>query len=64
MSINTVYLYSMKELINHFLKVPINNTYIKRVAFQYFESDFKAAENFLTTLRVENNHNIDKKYFN
>lgn len=54
----------MKELINHFLKVPINNTYIKRVAFQYFESDFKVAENFLTTLRVENNHNINKKYFN
>ena len=54
----------MKELINHFLKVPINNNYIERVAFQYFESDFKAAENFLTTLRVENNHNIDKKYFN
>ena len=64
MSIYTVYLYSMKELINHFLKVPINNNYIERVAFQYFESDFKAAENFLTTLRVENNHNIDKKYFN
>ena len=54
----------MKELINHFLKAPINNNYIERVAFQYFESDFKAAENFLTTLRVENNHNIDKKYFN
>ena len=64
MSINTVYLYSMKELINHFLKAPINNNYIERVAFQYFESDFKAAENFLTTLRVENNHNINKKYFN
>lgn len=54
----------MKELINHFLKVPINNTYIKRVAFQYFDSDYKAAENFLCTLRAENNHNINKKYFN
>jgi hypothetical protein len=54
----------MKELINHFLKQPLDNVYIERVAFQYFESDYKAAENFLCSLRAENNHNINKNYFN
>ena len=54
----------MKELINHFLKQPLDNEYIERVAFQYFESDYKAAENFLCSLRAENNHNITKNYFN
>ena len=52
---NTVYLYSMKELINYFLKQPIDNAYIERVAFQYFNSDFKSAELFLSSLREENN---------
>jgi hypothetical protein len=54
----------MKELINHFLKQPLNNIYIERVAFQYFESDYKAAETFLCSLRAENTHINNQKYFN
>ena len=46
----------MKELINHFLKEPIDTAYIERIAFQYFESDYKAAEHFLYSLRAENTH--------
>ena len=45
----------MKDLINYFLKHPIDNVYIERVAFQYFNSDFNSAELFLASLREENN---------
>ena len=50
----------MNDLINHFLKQPIDNTYIERVAFQYFNSDFKTAELFLSSLKEENNQ-INRK---
>ena len=45
----------MKDLINYFLKQPIDKAYIERVAFQYFNSDFKSAELFLCSLKEENN---------
>ena len=46
----------MKELINHFLKQPLDNAYIERIAFQYFDSDYRSAEIFLSSLKEENNY--------
>ena len=46
----------MKELINHFLKQPLDNAYIERIAFQYFNSDYRSAEIFLSSLKEENNY--------
>ena len=46
----------MKELINHFLQQPLDNAYIERIAFQYFNSDYRSAEIFLSSLKEENNY--------
>jgi hypothetical protein len=45
----------MKDLIKHFLQNPIDSAYIQRIAFQYFNSDYRSAEIFLNSLREENN---------
>ena len=50
----------MKELINHFLKQPLDSAYIERIAFQYFDSDYKSAELFLNSLIEENNYINEK----
>ena len=42
-------------LIKHFLQNPIDSAYIQRIAFQYFNSDYRSAEIFLNSLREENN---------
>ena len=52
--LNTVYLYSMKEMVDYFLNKPINDSYIKRVAFEYFNSDFQVAQEFLIYLQKQN----------
>ena len=45
----------MKDLIKHFLQNPIDSADIQRIAFQYFNSDYRSAEIFLNSLREENN---------
>tara|TARA_Y100000992_G_scaffold270974_1_gene211636 strand:+ start:93 stop:263 length:171 start_codon:yes stop_codon:yes gene_type:complete len=50
----------MNELIKYFLQNPIDSTYIHRIAFQYFDSDYKSAELFLNSLIEENNHINEK----
>ena len=37
-----------------FLNKPINDSYIKRVAFEYFNSDYDVAQEFLTYLQQQN----------
>ena len=45
----------MSELIDYFLKDTIDDAYIKKIAFQYFDSDYTSAQNFLNHLKEENN---------
>ncbi len=51
----------MNELINHFLKKPVDQAYIKKVAFQYFDSNYKTAEFFLYSLKEEKMKNLHQK---
>jgi len=44
----------MKEMVDYFLNKPINDSYIKRVAFEYFNSDFQVAQEFLIYLQKQN----------
>jgi len=44
----------MKEMTEYFLKKPINDSYIRKVAFEYFNSDYQVAQNFLTYLQQQN----------
>ncbi len=45
-------------MLDYFLNQQINETYIKRVAFEYFNSDYDVAQEFLTYLQQQN---IEKK---
>jgi|TARA_Y100001970_G_scaffold141612_1_gene174265 hypothetical protein len=45
----------MSEMIDYFLKDPIDDAYIKKIAFQYFDSDYSSAQNFLNHLKEQNN---------
>ena len=45
----------MSEMIDYFLKDPIDDAYIKKIAFQYFDSDYNSAQNFLNHLNEQNN---------
>tara|TARA_B100001250_G_scaffold56859_1_gene43969 strand:+ start:435 stop:599 length:165 start_codon:yes stop_codon:yes gene_type:complete len=45
----------MSEMIDYFLKDPIDDAYIRRIAFQYFDSDYNSAQNFLNHLKEKNN---------
>ena len=45
----------MSEMIEYFLKDPIDDAYIKKIAFQYFDSDYSSAQNFLIHLKEQNN---------
>jgi len=51
----------MNELINHFLNKPVDQAYIKKVAFQYFDSNYKTAELFLYSLKEEKMKNLHQK---
>lgn len=51
----------MSELKEYFLNSNIDNAYIKKVAFQYFNNDYDRARNFLVTLQEQNDHTIDQK---
>ena len=44
----------MKEMVDYFLNTPINDSYIKRVAFEYFNSDYDVAQEFLAYLQQQN----------
>jgi hypothetical protein len=44
----------MKEMVDYFLNKPINDSYIKRVAFEYFNSNYDVAQEFLTYLQQQN----------
>ena len=54
----------MKELINHFLKQPLDSAYIERIAFQYFDSDYRSAEIFLSSLKEEKNYMTTSEILN
>jgi hypothetical protein len=44
----------MKEMVDYFLNKPISDSYIKRVAFEYFNSDYDVAQEFLIYLQQQN----------
>ncbi len=47
---NTVYLYSMEEIKNYFLKNKEDEYFLRKVAFQYFSNDMAAAKLFINSL--------------
>ena len=49
------------ELKEYFLNTNIDNAYIKKVAFQYFNNDYDCARNFLVSLQEQNDRIIDQK---
>jgi hypothetical protein len=51
----------MSELKEYFLNTNIDNAYIKKVAFQYFNNDYDCARNFLVSLQEQNDRIIDQK---
>jgi hypothetical protein len=51
----------MSELKEYFLNTNIDNAYIKKVAFQYFNNDYDYARNFLVSLQEQNDRIIDQK---